>query len=102
MVAFKKFTKKLSSTKYLMETSKITVINYNSNAQITFKEEKPKIELADKIPFRGGKTNFDEPLKTAFDVCKSSEGKYDKFVLYFMTDGGSDVPEEGIKLLKSD
>ena len=86
----------------MIQTSKISVINHNHESIIYFKEETPNPNLSSKIIFRSGENDFDPPLIDAHKLCTSSKSKYDKFVLYFMSDGAWSFPEKGIQNLVSD
>ena len=58
--------------------------------------------MIDLIIYRNGYTNFDNPLQEAYEICKKNPDKYDKFLLYFMSDGESEFPEQGINRLLED
>ena len=38
----------------------------------------------------------------AHEICQNNLKKYDKILLYFMSDGGCKYPEKGIKRLLND
>jgi hypothetical protein len=45
------------------------------------------------IKFRSGENDFDNPLFEAHKICSKNPEKYDKFLLYFMSDGVWSFPE---------
>ena len=49
--------------------------------------------------FRSGGNDFNPPLYDARTLCLKNSNSYDKFVLYFMSDGGCGFPDNGIKKL---
>ena len=48
--------------------------------------------MLEKIKKPNGGTNFDEPLKMAFQISNQTKEKYDKIIFYFMSDGDADFP----------
>ena len=40
----------------------------------------------------GGGTDFDPPLKDAFDLSLENSKDFDKIILYFMSDGEASYP----------
>ena len=59
------------------------------NSKICFEEEEPDINLVHRIKYKGGGTNFDNPLFDAHTLCNKNQNEYSKFVLYFLSDGES-------------
>ena len=88
-----KFLSKIIADPILKQNSYISVINHNDTTITYFKESEPDLNLIDLIRFRGGKNDFDNPLIDAYFLCKNNPEKYDKFLLYFMSDGGSVFPQ---------
>ena len=87
MKAFTKFLNKLLDDKYLKDNSWITVINHNETSIPYFEERQPDLSLIGLIKFRSGGNDFNNPLFDAHRICKKNPNKYDKFLLYFMSDG---------------
>jgi uncharacterized protein with von Willebrand factor type A (vWA) domain len=53
--------------------------------------------LVNLIKYRGGDTDFNSPLLSAYDICKKNVDKYSNIVLYFMSDGDAEYyPESAI------
>lgn len=86
----------------LKVNSWITVINYNDKAKKMFEQEVPNVELISDIEQLKGNTNFNEPLVMAHQIISQSKDKYDKIILYFMSDGEAYFPQQGIDLLLSE
>ena len=58
----------------------------------------PDSSLVDLIKYRGGDTDFNSPLKSAYKICKENIDKYSNIVLYFMSDGDAEYyPESEIQ-----
>jgi hypothetical protein len=55
--------------------------------------------LISEIKYRNGLTDFNKPLIEAHRICINSKNEYDIIIFYFMSDGFSDFPSEGIDLL---
>ena len=60
----------MESIEALRESSRISVIIYTSKSKICFKEEEPNENLIHSIKYKGGGTNFDNPLFDAHTLCK--------------------------------
>ncbi len=58
--------------------------------------------MLNNIKFGGGGTDFGPPLDMAFKLCKEFYKTNDKLVLYFLTDGGADIPHLFIKAFNED
>ena len=87
MNAFTVFLNKLLDERMLKNNSWITVINHNETSVVYFEERQPDLSLINSIIFRSGENDFDNPLFDAHRICKKNPNKYDKFLLYFMSDG---------------
>ena len=87
MDAFTIFLNKLIDDSILRNNSWITVINHNDTSIVYFEERQPNLSLIDLIKFRSGSNDFDNPLFDAHRICKKNSNDYDKFLLYFMSDG---------------
>ena len=96
------FIKKLLADKILESNSWITAINHNETSIVYFQESQPDLKLIDKIKFRGNSNDFDNPLFDAHRICKKNPEKYDKLLLYFMSDGQWSFPQSGINRLIQD
>ena len=92
MNAFTLFLNKLLEDRILIQNSWISVLNHNETSIIYFEEQQPNLNLVSQIKFRGRSNDFDNPLFDAHKLCKKSQGKYDKFLLYFMSDGEWSFP----------
>ena len=92
MDAFTIFLNKLLDEKILKNNSWITVINHNQTSIVYFEEKQPDLSLISSIIFRSGGNDFDNPLFDAHRICKKNPDKYDKFLLYFMSDGEWSFP----------
>ena len=73
--SFTIFLNKLASDVRLRENTKITCIQYSSTAIEKFRYEVPNSSLIDRIFFRGEGTNFDPPLKMAYEICEATDSK---------------------------
>ena len=71
----------------------ISVIIYNSTSRIVISNAVPGKSLKSLVKFRGGGTNFGNPLMDCIQLCKKSHTKYDELILYFMSDGHSSYPK---------
>jgi uncharacterized protein YegL len=58
LYAYKKFVNHLAGNNDLKVNSKLTVITFNSAANIVFQQETPDENLISKIKFTGGGTDF--------------------------------------------
>ena len=58
--------------------------------------------MIDIIKFRSGGNDFDNPLFDAHRICKKNSNDYDKFLLYFMSDGVWSFPQSGIDRIIKD
>ena len=58
--------------------------------------------MINRIRFRSGGYDFDNPLFDAHRICKKNSNKYDKLLLYFLTDGDCTFPQSGINRLIQD
>ncbi len=61
----------------------------------------PNYELINQIKYEGGTTNFEHPLKDAYDLSSNSNSDYDKIILYFMSDGEAIYPKENLNKFKN-
>jgi uncharacterized protein YegL len=102
MNAFTVFLNKLLDERMLKNNSWITVINHNETSVVYFEERQPDLSLINSIIFRSGENDFDNPLFDAHRICKKNPNKYDKFLLYFMSDGVWSFPLSGINRLIQD
>ena len=96
---FEIFMDRLVKVDDLKNNSWVTVINYNDTAEEMFAEKTPNKDLISEIKYRNGLTDFNKPLIEAHKICINSQNEYDIIIFYFMSDGFSDFPSEGIDLL---
>lgn len=74
----------------------MSIITYNSSANIEIEAKIPIPSLVNGLSSPNGGTDFDPPLNTAKGLMDKYEKSYDSFVLIMMSDGGSSHPSYGI------
>jgi uncharacterized protein YegL len=62
MNAVQAFLQKLEGDSNQKLNSRVTCIGYDTSAKIDFSELTPSVQLANRIPFTGGGTDFGPPL----------------------------------------
>jgi len=71
---------------------KVSVIMYSNFSEIVIENEIPRIELLDRITFKGGSTSFEEPLMHGYEIAKRHFETDKKTVMLFMSDGVAEFP----------
>ncbi|CAK76938.1 unnamed protein product (macronuclear) [Paramecium tetraurelia] len=83
--------------------SRVTIILFNHQARCVVDYEIPDAQVQQKeIQFRGGGTDFDEPLKLAFDKIANNPD-FDNFSshsIFFYTDGQAQYPTKAMEKVK--
>lgn len=96
------FIDKLATSSESKESSRISVIVYDNNSRIVFKNQKPDQTLKSKISYTCGGTDFEKPLINAHSICEELGNEASEIVLYFMTDGHASYPSNAVNtILKS-
>ena len=63
----------------------------------------PKAALGDSIDWTGFGTDFEEPLNDAYVIATETADRFDKVLLYFLSDGSSAYPATALaKFLNND
>lgn len=104
MKAVKGFMQKLITNVNIKQHSKVTLVTYDwYDPQVRFSQKSPDASLTDGIePYYGWGTRFNKAMNTAYDECAKNSDRYDRIVLFFMTDGESAYPEEEVTKFKND
>ena len=86
------FVETLENMSSLKDKVKISLIIYESYSRIIFKQQQPVKSLVNQMKYTGGGTDFGPPLSDALTLAKEDINKYDKIIMYFMSDGCAGYP----------
>ena len=83
----------------MSQHSKVSVITYDHNAVINFQNKSADPSLINQLQFLGGGTDFNNPLQRALEIMQRFLSNFDKFQVFFLTDGIAAYPETGTKAI---
>ena len=98
----KGFLKGLSDGADTSKDVKVSIIGYDDVSRVLYEKVSAQEDLVRRIDWTGGDTDFERPLADAYRVALRSQDEFDRFHIYFMSDGSAAYPAVAIDEFKGD
>lgn len=79
----------------------VSCISYDSNPTLNFENQVPNPKLIDSIQFKGGGTDFDQPLMIVKNIATKYLNNFTGFHVCFLSDGQASFPQSAVRAIKA-